>query len=129
MRFDGTNIIVSVKTGIFDRTKHKLGYEEKYLLKIDGKPYYGDYGKLPKTTMEAITVIMGTDTIYMPPAAIADLYNPVFNSADAVYFSADKRRLYVYMLNKDNAGSYEVTWIIQDKKYLRRILDYGFSKP
>jgi hypothetical protein len=36
--------------------------------------------------------------------------------------------MYVYMLNRDDTGSYEITWVIQDRKYLRRVLDYGFSK-
>jgi hypothetical protein len=31
------------------------------------------------------------------------------------------------MLNKDEYGSYEVTWVIQDNKYLRRVIDFGFT--
>jgi hypothetical protein len=30
------------------------------------------------------------------------------------------------MLNSSGKGGYEVTWIIEDKKYLRRVIDYGF---
>jgi len=44
---------------------------------------------------------------------------------DAVYKSKDGRKIYLYLFSKDDTGSYEVTWIIQDKKYLRRVLDYG----
>ena len=129
MQFTGNNLIVNLKTGIFDLSKHKLTYEGKFLVKIDGKPYYGNYGKPPKATITEVSVISGIDTIHIPQTALFDLYNPVFNSADAVYISTDKQKLYIYMLNKDDAGSYEVTWIIQDKNYLRRILDFGFSKP
>jgi hypothetical protein len=45
-----------------------------------------------------------------------------------VYRSADGKRIYIYMLKRETGGSYEVTWVIQDKKYLRRIIDFGFLK-
>lgn len=129
IQFTGNNLLVTVRTGSFDPSKHKFAYEAKFLVKIDGKPYYGNYGKIPQTTITEVTIISGKDTIRVPQNALFDLYNPVFNSADAVYISSDKRKLYVYMLNKDEAGSYETTWVIQDNKYLRRVLDFGFSKP
>jgi len=30
------------------------------------------------------------------------------------------------MLNGTGTGRYEVTWVIQDKKYLRRVVDWNF---
>jgi len=126
MQFTGNNFVVNIRTGKFDPSKHKFVYEAKFLVKIDNKPYYGNYGKVPRTTITEVTVISGKDTIHVPQTALFDLYNPVFNSLDAVYISSDKRKLYIYMLNKDDVGSYEVTWIIQDKAYLRRIVDLGF---
>jgi hypothetical protein len=136
--FEGKDIKVIVTRGVFTAGKKKLNYyDEKYLVKIDNKPFYGSFGKLPKTTIDKVIVIMNNDTIPVPPAAYADLYNPSFTYRDAsgtqrtlnsVYLSNDKRKVYIYLLNKDEAGSYEVTWVIQDKKYLRRVIDYGFMK-
>jgi len=135
--YDSNQIRVIIKSGVFFGSKHKLLYEGKHLVKIDGKPYYGNYGKMPETTIAEVMAIIGSDTVRVPPNAFADLYNPSFTYSDAsgitrsqdgVYLSADKRKIYIYMLNKDNAGSYEVTWIIQDKNYLRRVVDYDFSK-
>lgn len=135
--FEGENIKATIKGGTFDKTKHKLTYyEEKYLVKIDNKPYFGDYGKVPKTTIEGVTVIINRDTIVIPPAAYSDLYNPIFTyreggvekSYNSIYLSADGRKIYVYMLKRETGGSYEVTWIIQDKKYLKRVVDFGFLK-
>lgn len=138
MKFEGNDITVIVKAGIFNPAKHKLNYyDEKFLIKIDGKPYYGNYGKIPKTTMASVKVIVNKDTVAIPEIAYSDLYNPSFIYRDAggtertlnsVYFSADKRTMYIYMLNKEEKGSYEVTWIIQDKKYLRRVLDFNLLK-
>jgi hypothetical protein len=84
----------------------------------------------------SITVIIDKDTVAIPPTAYFDLYNPQFTFAEGgnqksnngVYLSPDKRKIYIYMLSRDNNGNYEVTWVIQDKKYLRRVVDYGFLK-
>ncbi len=136
LTFEGDKVTVNITAGTFDASKHKLNYSEKFLFKIDNKGYFGDYGTVPKTTIASVTAIIGADTVQVPPAAIADLYNPSFtynaggkiNVAGAVYFSADKKRIYIYLLKQEEGGSYEVTWVIQDKKYLRRVVDFGFLK-
>ena len=72
--------------------------------------------------------------ITLPDSAISGLYQPKFcselqNSKSAVssncrvFRSEDKRRVYIYMLNGDGNASYEVTWIIKDSKYFKRIID------
>lgn len=136
--FASNNIQVTITGGKFDPAKHKLGYygEDKYLVKIDNKPYFGNYGKVPNTTIENITVVIDRDTVPIPATAFSDLYNPIFSvmesgvqkSNNKVYLSADGHKVYVYMLKQEAGGSYEVTWVIQDKKYLRRVVDFGFLK-
>jgi hypothetical protein len=87
--------------------------------------------------MASLTILVGKDTVAIPATEFFDLYNPSFIYRDAsgtertlnsVYFSADKRTMYIYMLNKEDKGSYEVTWVIRDKKYLRRVLDFNLLK-
>ena len=130
------NIQVTIRTGSFNPAKHKLMIQEKHLLRIDNHPYYGGtYGMTPKTTIESITVLVGTDTVAIPAAAYSDLYDPKFSFSEsgstrtrnAVYLSADKftHTFYIYMLNIENKGT-EFTWIIRDKQYLRRVVDFGF---
>lgn len=135
--FANNTIQVTITGGVFDPSKHKLGYyDEKYLVKIDNKPYFGDYGKVPNTTIENVTVVIDRDTVPIPAEAFYDLYNPIFTVNDGgvqksnnkVYLSGDGRKVYVYMLKQEAGGSYEVTWVIQDKKYLRRVVDFGFLK-
>jgi hypothetical protein len=135
--FANNNIQVTITGGKFDAAKHKLGYyENNYLVKIDNKPYFGDYGKVPKTTIENVSVVIDRDTVVIPPSAFSDLYNPIFSvmeggvqkSNNKVLLSADGHRVYVYMLKQESGGSYEVTWVIQDKKYLKRVVDFGFLK-
>ncbi len=131
--FNGDGIKAIVMIGPFNPAKHKLYYDEKYLIRIDRRPYYGDYGKVPKTYISEVMVIVANDTLFIPPFAYSDLYNLHFTysdkgverTTDAVYLSKDGHYIYLYLFCKNNSGSYEVTWIIQDKKYLRRVLDYG----
>lgn len=135
--FDEGNVKAKVVSGMFNPAKHRLDSVEKYLVKIDKKPYYGNYGSVPKYTIESVVFLIDKDSVIVPTTAIFDLYSPSFAYTDsrgsartfnAVYVSADGRRIYLYMLNKEKAGSYEVTWIIQDKKFLRRVVDSGILK-
>ncbi|HRI20209.1 MAG TPA: hypothetical protein PLA68_04625 [Panacibacter sp.] len=138
IRFEGDKIAVIITAGDFDKTKHKLlYYDEKYLTKIDNKPFFATRpGDVPKKAIEAVTVIFGRDTIHLPATAFNDLYEPVFCKANtgsntakcntAVYFSNDKNRMYIYMLSSDGSNGYEVTWVLQNKLYVRRVVDYGF---
>ena len=132
--FTAADIKATIKTVPFEAGKRKLDYDEGYLIKIDKKTYYGGYSTLPKKQISNITIIMGKDTVAIPPAAYADLYNLNFaysdkgvsKSTNGIYRSVNTHRLYLYLFCKDNTGSYEVTWIIYDKKFVRRVLDYGF---
>ncbi|THU41066.1 hypothetical protein FAM09_02825 [Niastella caeni] len=138
--FEAPNVKVIITSGTFEASKHKLFYyyEKKYLVKIDGKPYYGDYGTVPTTTISSVVVIVNNkDTVAIPPTAYADLFHPDFTYVDgsgtvrthnAVYLSADKHRMYIYMVNSEAMGKYEVTWILQDNKYVGRVVDSGIMK-
>ena len=70
----------------------------------------------------------------LPNSAISDIYDPVFcteytkkdkpiASNCKVYQSEDERRIYIYMLYGQGERKKEVTWIIQDDKYLTRVID------
>jgi hypothetical protein len=84
-------------------------------------------------TIESITVVVDKDTVAIPPTAYADLYDPKFSfnengetrSRNGVFLSNDKHTFYIYMLNIDNKGC-EYTWVIRDKQYLQRVVDFGF---
>ena len=134
MTFENDNIKASVTIAPFLKSKHKLDYDEKYLIKIDKKPYYGGYGSIPATTINQVIIIIDKDTVAIPAAAYSDLCNLNLSysekgrqlSTNGIYRSRYGNRIYLYLFSKDKSGSYEVTWIIQDKKYVRRVLDYGF---
>ena len=134
MKWGNDNIQVTVRTGVFIAAKHKLMQQEGHLLRMDGKPYYGGViGQQPHTTIASITVIVDKDTIPIPATAYFDLYDPKFSynengatrTRNGVFLSNDKHTFYIYLLNIDNKGT-EYTWVIRDKQYLRRVVDFGF---
>jgi hypothetical protein len=133
-KYANDHIQVTVRTGVFLPAKHKLMQQEGHLLRIDGKPYYGGvYGEAPHTAIQSITVVVDKDTVPIPPTAYFDLYDPKFSynengaarSRNGVFLSNDKHTFYIYMLNPDNKGT-EYTWVIRDKQYMRRVVDFGF---
>ena len=133
MNFEGGGVTAEIMLLPFNPAKHKLDYDEKYLIRIDRKTYYGNFGKVPKTYINKIILAEGNDSITIPLAAYFDIHNVnltytdkgTVRSRNGIYRSKDGHRIYLYIFCKDATGSYEVTWIIQDKKYLRRVLDYG----
>lgn len=135
MRFKGEGIEVTVTTQPFQEKGKKIMKMEEHVIKINNKGYYGSFGVLPETEIKSVLVLIGKDTVAIPPQAYADLYNMNFTyrdksgterTANGVFYSKDGSRIYIYLLSRDPKNSYEVTWIIQDKKYFRRVLDYGF---
>lgn len=139
LSFAADNIKITITTAPFNASKHKLAFydtEKKNLVKIDYRGYFGDYYKVPKTIIQNISMLVDKDTVFIPSTAYNDLYNAILTftegseqkSSNHVYVSADGHRIYIYMLKQEAGGSYEVTWIVQDKKYLKRIVDFGFLK-
>ena len=135
--FEDGNVKVVITTARFDPEKHKITRDEDHVVKIDNKPYYGNYGEMPNNHITSVAVVVDKDSVDIPPAAYTDLCNVSFTYRDnsgtersnnGVYRSKDNRKIYVYLLNKDGKGGYEVTWVIQDKKFLRRVVDYGIVK-
>ena len=134
--FSNDTVQVQITTGRFDPTKHKVTwYDSTYAVKLDNHPFWGTENKIPRTTIASVVAVIGLDTIVVPPAAYADLYEPKLYFKDDkgnsksycnVYVSADHRKIYIYMLNGEGKGRYEVTWVIEDKHYLRRVVDWGF---
>lgn len=70
----------------------------------------------------------------LPDSAIIDIANPILcteyskkgkpiASCCKVFQSNDKRRVYIYLIFEQFGKKHEVTWIIQNNKYLRRVID------
>lgn len=134
VEFEEEGLYVKIHTKPFYKDSAKLMmYDEKYLIKINNKPYYGTYGQIPLRVISGITVIYKGDTIPVPATAYQDIYDPVFSykdrngrqrSLNGVFFSKDGNKIYIYLLSRGQRSSYEVTWVLQNNQYYRRILDF-----
>lgn len=132
IRFDNNGLKVSIQLAPFDTAGHKFQYDDKYVIKIDKKTYFGDYGYLPRTHISQISLVVDGKEVVLPPAAYSDLYNvrTSYNfrgeqkTATAIYISQTGHLMYLYLLSRQEKGSYEVTWIFQNGQYLRRVVDY-----
>lgn len=131
-RLDSVQVLI--KTSRFVPKQHHIKYIDRYAAKIDGHPIWGTDGELPKTSIQSIRLIIAKDTLSLPSSSFADLYEPDLgwvtketkSGGIRVFYTPRRERIYIYMANSDGAGFYEVTFVISNKKYLRRIIDYGF---
>ncbi|CAN5774328.1 hypothetical protein BH11BAC4_BH11BAC4_17410 [soil metagenome] len=132
--FEKDSFYVKLTVGKFIKANHKIRYIETYAVKIDDKPIWGKDGDLPTSEIKSIVVRIGKDTIPIPRSAYQELYEPSLAWKDSgktagglsVYYSKDRRRIYIAMSNSEGAGFYEATSIISNKKYAGRIPDNGF---
>jgi hypothetical protein len=137
--FKKDSLIIKIFLTRFDTIGHILTYYKSplhSLALIDGKPFFGTDGEVPRTRIKSVIFQNGKQLFRFPAHATSGLYEPKFYYRNVqnnnlrmtckVFQSLDKRRHYIYMENSDGAGSYVLTWIIQDNKYLTRVIDNGF---
>lgn len=131
------NVTVNIKIKSFDRTKYKIKRNaDGHVTKINDKFVFGTDGGLPSTAFQSVEIIIDTDTVRLPQRAYADLFQPRIcvaggaresnDTCPKIFISSDKKRIYIFSWHSDGAGAYEVTWVIRDKKYLRRVVDYAY---
>jgi hypothetical protein len=123
--FKRDSIIVVICSGNFVPKNYKLTYTDRFITKINGKFPYGVDGEKPTKIIKNIIVIIAKDTIKVPQSAFADLFEPTLYNT-SVLISKDRKRIYICMSNSDGAGWYEVTFVIENKRYKQRILDNSF---
>lgn len=119
----------------FDTLGHKLFYDDtqkQHLILIDNSLFWGTDGEVPTKKIENIVYEHIAYAKYLPDSAFKGLYEPNLCEKahgkkriaySKVFQSVDRRRIYIYMLNGSGAGSYEVTWVLQNGKYYTRVID------
>jgi len=136
MTLNNNDLTIKIEIDTFIAINHKLKYsktDNNVLIMIDGRIFWGTDGGIPRKIIKSVMCQIGNKKIAIPFKDFCDLYEPNIMSHPnyykkmeyhcKVYLSKDKKRIYIYMMNGDGAGSYEVTWIIQNKKYKRRVID------
>jgi len=131
------NLKVEIKISAFEPNSHEYKYidpEAPFLVKVDGKAFYGTDGTLPTTQISSLKIEINKQNIPVPAIEFSDLFEPKIcqsTSAESdcfckVFQSKDAKRMYVYMRNGEGAAAYEVTWVFENNKYIRRVVDFVY---
>ncbi|EKT4502339.1 hypothetical protein AAIP31_002318 [Flavobacterium psychrophilum] len=128
VKLENENVKIEISETKFIKEKHKLKFyknEKTQLEKIDNSQIFGTDGNIPKREYKSIQIEINNVKIELPNIALKNLYEPSLYNSKASY---DEKNdiLYILSSNSDGAGSYEIIWIIEKKKYKNRIEAYGF---
>jgi len=123
------SIQIHIETEAFDVNRNTLTYNTQNgynnLTKINNKPYYGTDNEIPTRKYKFIKIKVGQKMLQIKGSEISDLFEPNLDSTFATYDSST-HRLYLFASNSDGAGGYEVLWVIENGKYIKRVIAYGF---
>ena len=130
IHFSGKDIQVALSTEKFDKSKHSFKYNKEYpdaIEKIDGKPFWGTDGNMPKREYKSIEVKIRGKQVFIPQSAYSDLYQPnLYTDLNFVYYDKDSDILYIVANNGDGAGAYMVCWQIEKGVYKGRKIGIPF---
>ena len=128
--FEGKEIQVTLSTEKFDKDKHSFKYHKEYrdvIEKIDGKPFWGTDGNMPKREYKSIEVKIRGKQLSIPQSAYNDLYESyLYTEFNSVHYDKDNDILYIVALNGDGAGAYMVCWQIEKGVYKGRKVGIPF---
>ena len=128
--FEGKEIQVVLSTEKFDKSKHSFKYHKEYrdvIEKIDGEPFWGTDGNMPKREYKSIEVKIRGKQVPIPKSAYNDLYeSSLYIEFNSVHYDKDNDILYIVANNGDGAGSYMVCWQIEKGVYKGRKVGIPF---
>ncbi|YCM42861.1 hypothetical protein V2O64_16250 [Verrucomicrobiaceae bacterium 227] len=124
--FEKGDLKVEISLEPFDRKGRKLIYQEdeyggRYLVTIDGLPYWGTDGAVPADQYRKITLQKGGKTTTVPDEALKNLFNPgLYPGNTTVTINPKDDAIYITSFNSDGAGGYLVGFVFEDGKFKSR---------
>lgn len=123
-----STINISLTINDFEKSDHKIKYDDDVIEKINGKPPYGSFYGLPYNYISNITIRFNNQEIIIPNEAYEDLYNistcesELFKRKIEVYISKDEQYIYLYLYGGNAANTFFTKLIFDKEKYLDRTL-------
>lgn len=118
---------VIIKYKLFDSSKYKLKFydkEQKTLIKVNNKKYYGTDGSIPNTEISSISFFKLDQEYKFPLAQYNLLFNPHLGNkfySSIFFIKENPLSIEIGLSGGDGAGSYEVSWIIfKNNKVIKR---------
>lgn len=80
---------------------------DKWITQINGRPVWGTDGNLPRLQVENINVSIDNIELFIHPVFYCDIYE-----CDGEYtFYKNGDTFFVYQMNSDGAGAYQIVWV------------------
>jgi hypothetical protein len=117
-------------------TDTTIGFEKGNWIIQNLYVYIAISGKFPKTYIKTFNMAYSDHhRIKIPQIAYSDIYEPhtceltmnknkiIQSSKCRVFKRSDQQRVYIYMIIGEGQNEQEVTWVIQNARYLMRVID------
>ncbi|MFT3796504.1 hypothetical protein [Flavobacterium sp.] len=117
------NCSLELKREVFNPKEHKIDYDGKYVIGIDGAPLFGSDGEIPKYKLSKAILKIGDKTYNLQ---IDNMYNPwLGDDVNKRFFRIIHGSPNDHILKgqfSDGAGSYAAEWLIEWNSSIRDIL-------
>lgn len=128
--YGNSEITVEIETAKFDYKKHVIKDEKGQLVKaskgyadaisVDGERIWGTDGDIPREEIKSIKIIYSDTIITLSSSDIKNIFEPNIDSQFTKICIGPDNEIYIWMQNGDGAASYNVIWVLTDKKQLYR---------
>jgi len=105
----------------FVAAEHKLTYTGSAVTAIDGEPYFGSDGDVPRHRLTKAVLKVNDDYYYLQ---VDRMFNPWSDYPDSDWYTITRQGLQLVLRAtfSDGAGYYGAEWILKDKKSTRTLL-------
>lgn len=117
--YKGNNFLFKYKLGAFSSEDKILDYHEgKWLVKVNGRRFYGTDGALPKVEIKGIEVSLDGNLFKVPDVFYGDL----FECNTDIQIHKHNENYIVHHWNSDGAGGYLLVWVFDEKELSQRLI-------
>lgn len=106
----------------FDPENRIIDSDEKWIVRLNGRTFWGLDGIIPTTEVQQIVTSIGDRNLNIHPVFYSDL----FQCSNDVEIYHDDTTYFVYSPNSDGAGYYEVVWVITQSGLQQRLVGSPF---
>ncbi len=102
----------------FEKLNHINDGDETFVSRIDGKKIWGTDGNFPAIEIEKISLFIDNKRILIHEV----LFNNLYECNGKINFFKKENTYFIYQLNSDGAGTYELLWVIDKEKGVKQRL-------